>query len=161
MEKILDYQVQENTLNATLPLSDSLCRVAECSWTLHKNGCTQTKFLLRQTQSPPYEREDFSHKTEEEGAHVREYDLLAYTFFESVLIGADFTPFLCEELQENKEELRSFLGEFVGVTLTPAPLVCGLIRKKADRLFEVQNYRIVVEKDKIVDVKSDFSNKCP
>ena len=52
-EQILSFFVEGTTLNATLPLSDRLNRVAECVWELEENGCTQTKFTIRQTGALP------------------------------------------------------------------------------------------------------------
>lgn len=141
MEQILSFSVSDNLLSATLPLSDSLGRVAECAWELSENACTQTKFTLRQTA----ENGTVSESTRE--------GLLAYAFFESVLLKADHRAFLSEALLPDAEKIVAFLGEFVAVTLTDKPNVCGLVRKKAERLFRVDHFTVEIENGKITDVK--------
>lgn len=143
LEQILSFEVSGNTLNATLPLSDSLRRVADCAWELDENGCRQTKFILRQNQA--MDGEDEQKKIAE--------SLLPYAFFESVLIKADYTPFLCEELQKNAEHIAAFLGEFRAVTLTKAPNTVGLVREKAPRVFALDYFTVLIENGKIIDIK--------
>lgn len=143
-EQVLSFEVNENELNAYLPLSDSLGRVAECTWVLHENGCTRTKFVLRQSRAL---------NGENEPQRIRE-ELLPYAFFESVLIGADYVGFLSEELAAKASLLVDFLGDFKAVTLTRDPNVCGLVREKAPRLFEVAYYAVKTENGKIADITS-------
>jgi hypothetical protein len=45
------------------------------------------------------------------------------------------------------------LGDFSAVTLTNEPTVCGLVRKKKERLFVVDYFSVTVENGKISDVK--------
>ena len=82
-----------------------------------------------------------------------EAELLAYAFFESVLLGADYAQFLADELLPKKEELVDFLGDFVSVAPTKDPFCCGLVRKKAERLFEVIYYTIERKNNKIIDIR--------
>ena len=135
LERIREYSLTGNTLNATLPLSDCLHRYARCEWTLQGDECRLTRFSLTQADTQPVD------------------GLLAYAFFESILIGADFTPFLADELIPDKENIRAFLGDFTAVTLTNEPTVCGLVRKKKDRLFTVEYYSVEIQDGKLVDVK--------
>jgi hypothetical protein len=176
-EQILSFFVEGTTLNATLPLSDRLNRVAECVWELEENGCTQTKFTIRQTGALPRQSSSISpcestsprpqknssmpsQNTEEDPPLIAlPEDLFAYAFFESILFRADYTQFLSDELKSDADKIPTFLGEFIGVSLTNTPNICGLIKKKNERLFEVIPFSIVVENGKIVDVKSDFFNK--
>ena len=137
LERITEYSLTENTLNATLPLSDRLGRFAKCTWTLTEGKCALTSFTLSQAASkdePPA-------------------DLLAYAFFESVLIGGNFTAFLADELIPDAEHIRLFLGDFIAVTLTNEPSVCGLVRKKKERLFAVDYFAVEFKNNKIIDVK--------
>lgn len=135
LEEFIDYQIQENTLTATLPLSDSLHRVADCCWTLNKNGLIQTQFNLRQN------------------VERAEHELLAYAFFESILLGIPYQDFLDDTLLPQADKLISFLGAFVGVTLTDDPYTCGLIKTKSERVFEVVNFTITMKNNKIFDIK--------
>ena len=143
LEQILGFEVRENELNATMPLSDSLGRLAECSYLLSEQGCKRTKFSLSQARA--IDGEPSPEKIAEE--------LLPFAFFESVLIGANFSALLSDELAEKAEDIRSFLGDFHAVTLTNDPKVCGLVRKKAERLFEVSYFTVEMENGKIIDVK--------
>lgn len=144
METVSDFSVQNDELNATLPLSDALGRVADCSWKLDENGCRQTKFNLRQTHTA--EGETAAEKIAEE--------LLPYAFFESVLLGVNYAEHLSDALAPKADQLVDFLGDFKGVTLTNDPFTCGLVREKAPRLFEVAYYTVTVENGKIADIRT-------
>ena len=143
LEQILAFRVRENALDATLPLSDSLGRIAEGSFELSEDGCRRTRFALKQARSLDGGADEKKIKEE----------LLAYAFFESVLLGADYEEFLSEELALKARDLKAFLGEFKGVSLTKKPNVVGLIREKTPRLFQVDEYAITIEQGKIVDIK--------
>ena len=141
-EEILSFAATETELNATLPLSDTLGRVADCTWILEKTGCRRTRFSLRQARA--YDGESEEEKIRDE--------LLPYAFFESVLLGENYTEMLSDDLRPKAESLVRFLGEFRAVTLTANPCVCGLIREKAPRLFEVSYFTVTVENGKIADI---------
>lgn len=138
LEEVLSYAVENGTLRASLPLSDSLQRRADCAWELSEKGCERVEFTLRQAQ---------------ESAEVPEEGLLAYAFFESVLIGGDYAALLADGLKPEAEKLAAFLGKFESVLLTRDPKRCGLIRKKAERLFEAAYFTVETEDGKITDVK--------
>ena len=140
-ERVLSYAVEENKLSARLLLSDSLGRVADCVWELRETGCTQTQFTLRALEraNPPCQTAA---------------ELLPYAFFESALLGADFATLLSDELAPDAEKLRAFLGDFVAVTLTQDPNVCGLVRKKEERLFELAYFTVEIQDGKITDVQT-------
>ncbi|MBQ8295022.1 MAG: hypothetical protein IJX87_01155 [Clostridia bacterium] len=141
-EQILCYSYEENALNATLPLSDSLGRVADCSWELSQEACKQTKFLLRQPLS----------HTDCDNTQTILDELIPFAFFESVLIGANFNDMLSDELQPDSDKIKAFLGDFCAVTITDNPSVCGLVKKLADRLYEVTYYTVTTKEGKITDV---------
>ena len=139
-EQVTSFQIESNTLSATLPLSDSRNRRAECSWALTEEGCFRTSFRIVETGEAGAEET------------VRE-ELLPYAFFESVLIGADFAQMLNDELREKADHIRAFLGDFCSVTLTKDPATCGLVRKKKDRLYELRYFTAVVRDGKIADIR--------
>ena len=141
-EQVLTFSVENNELNATLPLSDSLGRVADCAWILQENGCTRTRFTLRQS---------CTHTGEMDEEKITE-EVLPYAFFESVLFGVNFADFLSDELAGKANYIVDFLGDFQGVCITDNPYICGLIREKAPRLFEVVYFTVTVENGKITDV---------
>lgn len=138
-EEILSYSLSGATLHAELPLSERLGRTAVCSWSLENGGFQRTEFTLR---AP----------TKAENATTTPDELLPYAFFESVLIGANYAEFLSDELSENADKIVEFLGEFLCVTLTDDPLVCGLVRKKAERLYSLSYYRVTIQNGRIIDV---------
>ena len=139
-EKISEYRIENDVLSAVLPLSDSRGRFAECAWALTDDACFQTSFKVRQTDTG---------KDEET---LRD-ELIPYAFFESVLIGADFSELLSDELKERAQHIKAFLGDFVSVVLTEQPNTCGLVRKKKERLFEVHYFTAEVKDGKIVDIR--------
>ncbi len=137
VEEISSFEQTPEGVNATLPLADSLQRVADCSWRLSEKGCVLEKFTLRQ----PSEKGRLP-----EG-------LLAYAFFESVLLKGNFRALLGEELQADCERILDFLGEYLSVILTSDPNTCGLVRKKAERLFAIDYLSVEIREGKIVDIR--------
>lgn len=135
-EEVLDVSISETELNATLPLSDSFKRSAKCTWSLSPEGCTRTQFTILE----PMER-------------TLHDNLLPFAFFESVLIGANFKELLSDELQPSSDKIQAFLGDFEAVTLTKNANVCGLVKKKAERLYEVQYYTVECKDGKITDIQ--------
>ena len=142
-EKVLSHRVENGVLSAILPLSDSLGRIAECEWSLSESGVERTKFSLSQARTQKGECERKKIKDE----------LLPFAFFESVLIGANYREMLSDELAPDYDKIKEYLGDFCAVTLTDDPNVCGLVRKKGERLFEVANFTVRVENDKICDIQ--------
>lgn len=134
LEAVLSYSVEENLLRAVLPLSDAFGRTAECAWELTETACKQTEFTVRQSAVP-------------------KDDLLAYAFFESVLIGANYAELLSDELRPEAEKLVGFLGDFVAVALTADPKCCGLIKKRGERLYQAAYFTVETANGKIIDVK--------
>ena len=143
MEEILDFSVENATLNATLPLSDSLNRTAKCQWSLSEDACVQTQCVLSQ---PAFTN------TLSEG-------LLSYAFFESVLLGGDYSSLLCESLRPHAEKIKTYLGNFLSVSFTEDPNVCVLLYEKSPRLFKAEYYTVDVEDDKIKNVRQNLPEK--
>ncbi|MBQ9714211.1 MAG: hypothetical protein IJV83_02700 [Clostridia bacterium] len=135
-EAVLSYSLSEEVLRAELPLCDRLCRTAKCTWVCAENVLKRTECVLSAPLKESEKNEAF----------------LAYDFFESVWIGADFQIFLSETLQKDAEKILSFLGTFEGVILTDNPNVCGLIKRKSERLFEVAYFEVKIQNGKIIDV---------
>jgi hypothetical protein len=149
LENATSFSMQNGSLIATLPLSDSLNRTAECSWALEGETAKQTAFtIIQQTKVclPATEAK------ESKSAIVRD-EILPYAFLESALLGLDCSELLSEELKPKASALKEFLGDYESVVLTKNHAVCGLVRKKADRLFEVDEYFVDVEDGKIKDVQ--------
>ncbi len=141
LEEIIDYTIEENTLIATLPLSDRLHRRAVCHYVLTEDGCFQNQFILQNASQNDEERKEITD------------EWLAYAFFENLLIKADYTHLLSESLQENAEKLRAFLGDFKNVILSKNPKECGLVYSKTENLWEVIYYTVEIENGKITDIR--------
>ena len=138
-ENILSFSVEDEVLSARLPLCDRLGRYADCKWHLSSASCTQTAFLLYEPK-----RTDAEEKLSD--------GMLAYAFFESVLIGANFNDMLCDELLTDADKIRAFLGDFESVILTDTPNRCGLVRRKGERLFSVDYFQVTTKDGKIVEI---------
>ncbi len=134
-EKVNEYTLTDNKLTASLPLSDSLQRTAECVWELFEKACVLRSFTVRQRETFPAR------------------GLIAYAFFESVLLNADYTQFLSDELIADKENILAFLGRFIAVTLTAEENTCALVRKKSKRLYALDYFTVEIEEEKITDIR--------
>ena len=134
-ENIEKYHIENDVLYAALPISNALGFIAECAWKIQDGTLTQTQYTLKQTRES-----------------TNDDALRAYAFFESVRIGAPFAQMLDENLQKEQDKLRSFLGDFIHVVLTDNPTVCGLVYKKAERLYQVRYFRITLQENKITDL---------
>ena len=132
-ERYLSADWQDGELTLTLPLSDRLRRTAKCGYRLHADRAELLSYTLEQGEG---EAES----------------LLAYAFFESVRIGADFAVFLCDDLQESAPSVRDFLGNFLHVLPTSNDAECLLVYKKAERLFDARKFTVTLEGGKITDV---------
>lgn len=143
LERATEFSINGNELSAVLPLSDCLGRSAECVWELSETQAIRTGFTLRQART---------RQGETDGEKIAA-ELLPFAFFESLLIGANPDDFLSDGLLPEKEKLRSFLGNFKGVTPTSDPNVCGLVYEKDERLFEVKYFTVETENGRVADIK--------
>ncbi|MBQ7924190.1 MAG: hypothetical protein IJ329_02670 [Clostridia bacterium] len=142
-ENVLSHAVENDELNAVVLLSDSLGRIAECRYALKENECERTAITLKQARAENGETDE---------QKIAE-SLLPFAFFESVLLGADYTAMLSNALAEKADAIRSFLGEFVAVVPTRSANICGLVKKKKERLFEVTHYTVEIQDGKIADIR--------
>lgn len=140
-EKILHYSLENQELNATMPLSDSKKRVAEGAWTVQGDSLLQRSFSIRQSSPQKSEGEILE-------------ELLPYAFFENVLLGGDFAAMLHESILEKADHLKEYLGDFLSVTITKDPTVCGLVKKEKDRLFYLDYFAVEIKNGKISDIRA-------
>lgn len=80
------------------------------------------------------------------------YGHAAHDFFESRRKGTDVSPFLTEELAEKADELSLFLGKYEKVFPCEDENECGVLRKRGERIYEADYYRITLNDGKISDV---------
>ena len=136
METVQSFVVENGVLCATLPLHESLGVAIDGKWKLKQTACERISVSC-QAQNPAQALDD---------------TLVAYTFFESVRIGADIEYALADNLLSQKEHLLAFLGDFCAVMPTENPNTCALIRTKAERVFEARYCSVKIENGKIVDI---------
>ncbi len=75
----------------------------------------------------------------------------AAAFFESVLIGADATPFLTPALADKAPMLREFLGDFRSVVVRERPNTAGLVYEIRPRVFEVRDFCVVLDENRKIE----------
>lgn len=143
LESILSFTANETEFSVSLPLSDLFGRIADCTFSLSETGITRTAFSLKQARTVQGDLSPEQIKDE----------LLPYAFFTSVLIGANCEEFLSDELAPKAEKIKGFLGDFIAVVPMQDTRVCGLVKKKGERIFEVAYFTVEVKNGRIFDVK--------
>ena len=89
-----------------------------------------------------------------------EKNILHFAFFESVLTRCDCAKYLSDELKPRAGELKSYLGNFVSVTVPPEKFyilhgnipAAGLVYPKSKNLFEVKYFTVTLVDDKIDNI---------
>ena len=81
--------------------------------------------------------------------------ILPYAFLEHFMLGGDISEYVGKNILDNKEQLRGYLGNFLGVM--PPPLFkditeVGLIYHEKDNLYKVKYFSFEIEDRKIVNV---------
>ncbi len=79
----------------------------------------------------------------------------ALALFESVLIGADVTPFLAENLLPKAGSLKKFLGKYTSAVLTADPALTGLVYERKPRVFDVRYFRVTITDGKISNISEE------
>ena len=131
--RYLTAECQDGELTLVIPLSDHLRRTANCRYRLSDGRAELLSYQLQQGEG--------------------NFDgLLAYAFFESVRIGAEFTEFLCDELSTTPTAIREFLGNFLHVLPTENDTDCLLVYQKSERLFDVRKFSVAIQDGKITDL---------
>lgn len=120
---------KDKTLVAEVPFHDCLQHTAVCEWKDGKLVSCKIRSFLPPTQAT-----------------------FALALFESLLIGADCTPFLTEEMQEKAGLLKDFLGDFCSVVLCETPDKIGLVYKRRENIFDVRYFRVQTENGKIKNI---------
>lgn len=122
----------EKTLIADIPFRDSRQHIFTCEW---QNGKLISCKL--KTASPPTEA------------------TFALAFFESVLLGADSSLFLSEELKGKEDRLKDYLKDFRSVVLTEQNDRVGLVYERQERVFFVRYFSVELENGKIKNIIPD------
>ena len=134
LQDYLTADIDDGGISFTIPLSDRYHRTAECRYSITNGAVLQESYVVKQDNAFP-----------EDG-------LIAYAFFESVRIGADFTHFLADDLPMSPEDVRSFLGAFLHVLPCDDTTDCLLVYKKSERLYDVRKCSVNLKDGKITDI---------
>lgn len=89
-----------------------------------------------------------------------EKEILHFAFFESVLTCGDFVKYLDSSLLQKSGDLKSYLGDFISVTVPTEKFyelngniaAAGLVYPKAKNLFEIKYYAVEFNGDKISNI---------
>lgn len=123
---------KEGSLKAEIPFHDSMGHTAMCVW----EGETMTACNI-QTHLPPTEA------------------TFALALFESVLIGADASSFLSDELAPRAGALKAFLGDYCSVVLSNEPRRVGLVYERKERVYDVRYFIVSVQDNKITNIEEE------
>lgn len=90
-----------------------------------------------------------------------EKEILHFAFFESVLTCGDYSSYLSDELKPRAAELKSYLGNFVAVTIPPEKFyllhgeknAAGLAYPLAENLFEIKYFTVDLENGKVCNIR--------
>ena len=130
-----------DTLKITAEFETCTCAQAVCEYSYNGESLALISASVRQLRPP-------------------EKDILHFAFFESVLTGADCTNYLDDSLKERAADLKSYLGEFVSVTVPPEKFytvhgdidAAGLVYPKSKNLFEIKYFAVDINGDKISNI---------
>lgn len=130
-----------DTLTVTVPFET--CTAAKAVSEFSYDGEALTLISSRTVETRPPEKQ-----------------ILHFAFFESVLTCGDFSAYLDDGLKPKAGHLKSYLGEFVSVTVPTAKfyethgnvLAAGLVYPKSKNLYEVKYFAVELNGNKISNV---------
>ena len=129
---------------------------AEYGQTLEIESAFETCTAAKAVCSYSYDGESLtliSSKTVE--TRPPERGILHFAFFESVLTRGNFADYLDDSIKDRADALKSYLGEFVSVTVPtekfyaehPTEQSAGLVYPQASNLFEVKYFATEISKE--------------
>ena len=130
-----------NALKITTEFETCTAAKAECEFSYDGERLTQINGKTIETRQP-------------------EEEILHFAFFESVLTCGNFAAYLSDELRPKAGNLKSYLGEFVSVTIPPEKFFlkhgnircAGLVYPKSKNLYEVKYFAVETENGKISNI---------
>lgn len=130
-----------DTLKVTADFETCTCAQADCEYSFDGEKLNLVSAAVKELRPP-------------------EDEILHFAFFESVLIKADYEKYLCEELKSKADALKSYLGEFLSVTVPPEKFfllhgdirAAGLVYAKGKNLYEVKFFAVEIENGKISNI---------
>ena len=130
-----------DTLKITAEFETCTAASAECEYSF--DGESLTRISARTEEKRPPEKE-----------------ILHFAFFESVLTHADCAKYLDDGLKDRVSDLKSYLGEFISVTVPSEKFytvhgnihAAGLVYAKSKNLFEIKYFAVYFEGDRISNI---------
>lgn len=131
-----------DTLKITADFETCTAAQAECEYSYDGESLKLISAVTKETRPP-------------------EDEIIHFAFFESVLTAADCEKYLSDDLKNKAADLRSYLGEFVSVTVPPEKFyavhgdikAAGLVYPKAQNLYEVKYFVVDISDGKITNIK--------
>lgn len=131
----------ENALKVTAAFETCTAAKAVCTYAYDGEKLTLTESKTVETAPP-------------------EKNILHFAFFESVLTCGDYSAYLNDELKQKAGVLKSYLGEFISVTVPTEKFyaghgevrAAGLVYPKAQNLFEVKYFAVDLTDGKISNI---------
>ncbi len=83
-------------------------------------------------------------------------EIVPYAFFEELLVGGDIKEYVGENILNNANKLKGYLGEYIGVCPPPefkSPNQVGLIYTSAKNVYYVKYFTCEMQGGKITNVK--------
>lgn len=130
-----------NVLTVIAPFETCACSKAECTFTYDGESMTLISSRTIETCQP-------------------DKSVLHFAFFESVLTRGDFTKYLSDGLKPRAANLKSYLGNFVSVTVPPEKFyivrgnipAAGLVYPRSENLYEVKYFAVDIVDGKIDNI---------
>ena len=130
-----------DVLTVVAPFETCTFAKAECTYAFDGESLTLISSRTIETRTP-------------------EKSILHFAFFESVLTRGDFAKYLSDDLKPKAENLKSYLGNFVSVTVPTEKFylthgniaAAGLVYPKAENLYEVKYFAVSLNGDKIDNI---------
>ncbi len=142
-----DYTITDR-LQLSLQYNDLAHHTLQQTYLLEEN-----KLLLK--EQTLHQQENFSISA----LHIK---LLPFAFFQSILIGGNFSAYLSPNLQDKQELLKEYLGNFIEVQI-PKDIfyhhhgeinAVALVYQKSKSLFEIKFFVTQIEDGKICNIQA-------
>lgn len=146
VQKLFCRVVDEFSLNNGFSTTEVYADIAKhkcvSSWTF--DGKSLVSNRLEITYSDDFNVDDLHEK------------LIPYAFLECFLVGADIDCYLAENVIKEKQHLKDYFGDFIGIMPPPRfrnANEVGLVFRLKDNLYKIEYFTFELENRKIFNVK--------
>lgn len=146
IEQIFFRQVNHFTLEDQFTTTENLFDMAKHSikttWTLEGNILKEKNRTITQ-----HEKFDLNSLNEK---------LIPYAFLEQMLVGADISQYVSDNIALNVQMLPEYLGNFIGICPPPSFIRCdavGLIYRKKQNVYQVEYFTFEIKNRKISNIE--------